>query len=53
MSHEPPKEGPAIKITTEVSKAINKIKADKAARLSSIIIEIIKAANKGITDCIT
>ena len=52
MSHEPPKEGPAIKITT-VSKAINKIKADKAAGLSSIIIEIIKAANKGITDCIT
>ena len=53
LSHEPSKEGPAFKITKEVSKAINKIRADKAAGLSSIIIEIIKAANKGITDCIT
>ena len=53
MSHEPPKEGPAIKITTEVSKAINKIKAGKAAGLLSNIIVITKAVNKGITDCIT
>ena len=53
LSHEPPKKGPAIKITTEVSKAINKIKAGKAAGLLSNIIVITKAVNKGITDCIT
>ena len=53
LSHEPPKKGPAMKITTEVSKAINKIKAGKAAGILSNIIVITKAVNKGITDCIT
>lgn len=34
-------EGPTIKITTEMSKAINKIKAGKGAGSSGVIIEMI------------
>ena len=45
-------EGPTIKITTEMSKAINKIKAGKGAGSSGIIIEMIKSTNNGIIDCI-
>ena len=41
--------GPAIKITPEmVSKAISKMKSGKAAGLSGIIIEIIKAIGDGV-----
>ena len=36
-----------------VSKPINKIKTSKAAESSGIIVEMIKAANNGIIDCIT
>ena len=54
MSDKPPVEGAALKITIEmVSKAINKVKADKAAGPSGIITEMIKAANNEIIDCIT
>ena len=49
---EPPVEGPAIKITTEmVLMAINKTKSGKAAETLGIIIEIIKTANNGTIDC--
>ena len=41
--------GPAIKITPEmVSKAISEMKSGKAAGLSGIIIEIIKAIGDGV-----
>ena len=54
LSDETPVEGPAFMITTEiVSKAIDKMKAGKAARPSAIVIEKTKAANIGITGCIT
>ena len=54
LNDETPAEGPAFIITTEiVSKAINKMKAGKAARPSGIAIEKTKAANIGITGCIT
>ena len=46
LSDEPPVERPAVKITAEmVTKAINKMKAGKAAGSSGIIIEMIKVAN--------
>ena len=49
MSEAAPVEGPAIKITPEmVSKAISKMKSGKAAGLSGIIIEIIKAVGDGV-----
>ena len=44
-------EGSSTKIITGmVSKAIDKLKADKAAGPSGIIIDMIKAANNGIID---
>ena len=47
-------EGSSIKITTKIkSKAINKMKAGNAAGPSVITIEMTKAANNGIIDCIT
>ena len=50
LSDKPPLEVPGIKITTKV---INKMKAGKAAGPSGIIIiEMIKAANNGIIDCV-
>ena len=46
-------EGSSIKITTKIkSKAINKMKAGNAAGPSVITIEMTKAANNGIIDCI-
>ena len=46
LSDEPPVERPAVKIAAEmVTKAINKMKAGKAAGSSGIIIEMIKVAN--------
>ena len=46
--------GSSIKITTKIkSKAINKMKAGNAAGPSVITIEMTKAANNGIIDCIT
>ena len=49
MSEAAPVEGPTIKITPEmVSKAISKMKSGKAAGLSGIIIEIIKAVGDGV-----
>ena len=53
LSDETPVKGPAFKFTTEmVSKVIKIMKAGKAAGASGIIIEIIKADNKGIINCI-
>ena len=45
LSNEPPLEGPPIKITIDmVMKAFSKMKLCKAAGLSGIVVEMIKAA---------
>ena len=45
LSKEPPLEGPPIPITIDmVKKAISKMKSGKAAGLSGIVVEMIKAA---------
>ena len=45
LSNESPLEGPPIPITTGmVKKAISKTKSGKAAALSGIVVEMIKAA---------
>ena len=53
LSDEPPVPGLQLRLLHMVSKAINKMKAGKDAGPSGIIIEMIKAANNGIIDCIT
>ena len=53
LSDEPPVPRLQLRLLHMVSKAINKMKADKDAGPSGIIIEMIKAANNGIIDCIT
>ena len=53
LSDETPLPGLQLRLLHMVSKAINKMKAGKDAGPSGIIIEMIKAANNGIIDCIT
>ena len=54
MTEEAPVEGPTINTTPKmVSKAISKMKSDKAAGPSVIIIEMIKSAGDGVIVCFT
>ena len=53
LSEEAPVEGPAIKITSEmVSNAMSKMKSGKAAGLSGIIIEMVRAGGDRIISCV-